>query len=282
MKSYEKYGYLKNDFEIFYLNNSLTIEPQHHYHDFFKVFIFLEGNISYFVEGKTYHLNPMDIILISPGEIHTPILNDNKGYERLIFYISHSFFENYKKEGYNLSECFFKTNDYSTNLIIPDASTNNRLLQNINDLKNTFITQEYASTLYREIMFMEFIINLNRSVLKNDITYQNATTSNKKVLSIIEYINQNLTNDITIDKISNDFFLNRSYLMHLFKKETGHTLGNYIAEKRLFAAKKMISEGTPLTEACFKSGFKNYVSFYRAYKSKYKLSPKDSKKSDTF
>lgn len=37
--------------------------------------------------------------------------------------------------------------------------------------------------------------------------------------------------------------------MHKFKKETGYTLHNYIMQKRIFKAKKLIDEGCPITKA---------------------------------
>lgn len=277
MNIYEKHGYLYSDFKIFYLTDTLTEDSGYHYHDFFKVLIFLDGNVSYFVEGRTYRLYPYDIVLVSPGEIHGPLIQDKSPYERIIIYISDEFFRESSDKEYNLSECFVKSSKHNSNLIRAGLDIENRLITNINDLKNSFSNNEYANELFKRIIFMEFLINLNRSIMKNDVQFLNPVTSNKKVLAIMDYINNNLSSDICIDSIAENFYLNRSYLMHLFKNETGCTIGNYITEKRLFISKKMISEGSSLTEACFKCGFSNYVSFYRAFKAKYNLSPKEIK-----
>lgn len=278
MNDYEKLGYLNSDFKIFYLSDTLTEDFGYHYHDFYKILIFLDGNVTYFVEGRTYKLYPFDIILVSPGEIHGPIIQNDSKYERIIIYISNDFFSEYINNDYNLSECFLRASKESSNLIRAGLDIENRIIENINDLRYSFCNSEYANELYKKIKFMEFIINLNRSILKNDMHFLIPITSNKKVIEIMEYINNNLSCDINIDIISENFYLNRSYLMHLFKNETGCTIGNYITEKRLFTSKKMISEGAALTDACYKCGFKNYVSFYRAFKSKYKVSPKEIKK----
>lgn len=278
MNNYEKHGYLNSDFKIFYLTDSRTEGYGYHYHDFYKVLIFLNGSVSYFVEGKTYQLSPLDIILVSPGEIHGPTVHNNSAYERIIIYISKEFFHVYKKEEYDLSDCFTKSSEHSSNLLRLGNLSENKVKQNIFDLKDSFSKNQYAAELYQKIIFLEFLINLNKAVLENNILYSNANTSNNKVMVIMEYINQNLSRDISIDFLANKFFLNRSYLMHLFKDETGCTIGTYITEKRLFAARNMINEGMPLTDVCFKCGFKNYVSFYRAFKLKYGYSPKISKK----
>ena len=60
----------------------------------------------------------------------------------------------------------------------------------------------------------------------------------------MEYIHQNLTrDDLNTDQIAESVFLNRSYVMHLFKAETGYTIGSYITEKRLFLARGYLAEG---------------------------------------
>ena len=115
---------------------------------------------------------------------------------------------------------------------------------------------------------------LNEYTKNGDFYLKDNSITNTKILDIISYINENLYNDITIDSIASYFSLNRSYLMHLFKKETGYSIYKYITEKRLFKAKELISNGYNLTEACYLVGFKNYSSFYRAFKDRYNTSPK--------
>ena len=66
----EKSGYLKEDFRLFHIKDQTPKEYKYHYHDFHKVIVFLSGKVSYHIEGKTYHLNPWDILLVSRGAIH--------------------------------------------------------------------------------------------------------------------------------------------------------------------------------------------------------------------
>lgn len=120
------------------------------------------------------------------------------------------------------------------------------------------------------------MILLNRIVMNEQITYLTAGTVNPVVLDIMNFVNEHIAEDLSIDMIAQNIFLNRSYIMHLFKSETGYTIGKYITEKRLFLANLYISQGVSMTDACYKSGFKNYTTFYQAYKKKYHVSPKSS------
>ena len=92
---------------------------------------------------------------------------------------------------------------------------------------------------------------------------------------ILDYINNHLSDDLTIDNLSERFFISRYHLMHLFKASTGYTVGNYITMKRLFFARAMIQTGTPVTEACYLSGFQNYSTFSRAYKKHFHTNAKN-------
>lgn len=55
-----KTGYLDDDFRIFSLVSEEEGEFQPHYHSFHKLLFFESGNVSYYVEGETYELQPFD------------------------------------------------------------------------------------------------------------------------------------------------------------------------------------------------------------------------------
>ena len=53
------------------------------------------------------------------------------------------------------------------------------------------------------------------------------------VLNIIDYLDANLTEEITIDTIAGKFHFNRFYLMKMFKKITGITILEYVNQKKI-------------------------------------------------
>lgn len=271
--SFQKTGYLDEKFKLFYITDQKQRSFEYHYHDFHKILIFLRGNVSYVIEGKQYDLKPMDIVLVQAGEIHRPVIHDTSVYERVIAYISPSFFEEYRQEGTDLYQCFTHSRAQQTGLIRPLGHADS-LVSICRDLASGFSDHQFASELYRKVKFLEFLILLNRIVREEPCLYTKAMTSNPVVQNILKYINDHLTEEnLSIDEISQAAFLNRSYLMHLFKEETGYTIGKYISEKRLFLARSHILNGVPVTEACYRSGFKNYTAFYYAYKGKYGSAP---------
>ena len=272
--TYQKTGYLKEDYKIFHLNGSLKKPVGYHYHDFHKIFIFLTGNAGYSIEGREYTLQPNDIVFVGAGEIHKPVPQDNLPYERVILYLSPAFFESLSAYDCDLFSCFHKMlENHSSLLRLPENSIK-PFLSVTQELAASSQSTEFAASLMERIKLIEALILLNRFFQPDYTDCFTEVYAHPAVRATISYIAAHITEDLSIDRLAEHVFLDRSYLMHLFKSETGYTIGKYITEKRLFLARQYISEGYSITDSCFKCGFNNYTSFYHAYKTKYGSSPK--------
>ena len=108
MQQYNKRGYLNSDFRIFHLKDSISKEFEFHYHDFHKITIFIKGKVQYIIEGKSYELEPYDIVLVNRNDIHRVQVDNSLPYERIIVYISPGFMEDYQTPEYDLNYCFEK------------------------------------------------------------------------------------------------------------------------------------------------------------------------------
>jgi AraC-like DNA-binding protein/quercetin dioxygenase-like cupin family protein len=276
MISFEKAGYLNHDFKMFHIVDRQRKEYEFHYHDFNKIIIFISGNTTYTIEGKNYVLQPYDIVLVNAGEIHRPSVLDNSAYERIIIYVSPQFLNTFSEEDYDLNYCFNRAKQEHSNVLRIHSMEKSKLFQVCQELEYSFSDNAFAKELYQKILFLEFMIQLNRTAILNNINYLDSAKDNTKLIQIIDYINEHLADEISIDSLSAQFYLSRYYLMHFFKEETGYTIGNYVTEKRLLLAKSMVQNGCNITEACFQSGFKNYSTFSRAFKKAFKTIPKNA------
>ena len=103
----------------------------------------------------------------------------------------------------------------------------------------------------------------------------NTLKYDKQIEKILKYINSNLCTDLSIEFLSQEFYISKYYLMHKFKKETGYTLHNYVMQKRLLMAKDLITNGEPITKAYIQCGFNDYSCFLRSFKNIFHKSPSD-------
>ena len=264
MEQYEKKGYLNSEFRLFHLTDQETKEVDYHYHDFDKITIFIRGKVNYMIEGRSYDLKPYDIVLVKQGDIHRLTVDNSCPYERIIVYISPNFMNAYQTDNYDLSYCFQKAAKEHSNVLRIPSFEKSSLFRSISQLEHSFTDGGYASELYRQVMFLEFMIHLNRAVRKNRLEYIDTDNCNEKVLAILDYVGEHLCENLSIDLIADQFYISKYYMMRLFKQETGYTLGQYISQKRLLLAKELLSTGAPGTQVCYDCGFKDYSTFSRA------------------
>ncbi|MDR1558989.1 MAG: AraC family ligand binding domain-containing protein [Clostridiales bacterium] len=89
---------LDNAFEAFYYEDSDLASVMSHQHDFYEIYLFEGGDVTYAVGAEKYDLLPGDILLLPPQEPHHPIFNSwNVRYSRLVLWISELFIQNAKE-----------------------------------------------------------------------------------------------------------------------------------------------------------------------------------------
>ena len=276
MDQYSKKGYLNSEFRLFHLTDQETQEVDYHYHDFDKITIFIKGSVTYTIEGKSYELRPYDIVLVRHGDIHRLTVDNSKVYERIIVYISPNFMNAYKTDSYDLSCCFQKALQEESNVLRIPSLEKSSLFRSITRLEQSFADDGYAADLYRQVLFLEFMVHLNRAARKNRLEFIDTDNCNAKIVDILRYINDHLTGDLGIDTLAGKFYISKYYMMRRFKQETGYTLGQYISQKRLLFAKELISSGVPASQVCFDCGFRDYSTFSRAYRKAFGKSLRDT------
>ena len=274
MSDYQKKGYLVQEFRVFRLCDAQLKEIPFHYHDFHKILLFLSGSVDYTIEGKTYPLQPRDIVFVSAGEIHRPIVKDSAPYERIVIYVSPSLFLRYQREQTDLEECFRMARKHSSVMHVPTGKSHD-LLYHMEKLEKTAHEQEFAHELYTEILFVEFMILLNRALRTHEMETTHEAAFDEKIQSLLRYIHEHLTEPLSIDELAETAFLSKYYLMRHFKSETGYSIHQYINSKRLLMARSLLDGTAPITEICYQCGFQDYTTFSRAFQRMFHMSPTD-------
>ncbi|CUU46636.1 MULTISPECIES: AraC family transcriptional regulator [Clostridium] len=275
-KNSNKSGYLNNDFQLFHLKDKKNQEFEFHYHDFNKIIIFLSGKVTYLIEGKAYNLKPWDILLVNNHDVHKPIIDSSEIYERIIIWANSDFIENHNYENCDLSTCFRLANEKSFNLIRLNSKLQDNIKFIIDSLMTSFNSQDFGSKLLSNSLFIQLLVYLNRVHLNNMYINDEASLKyDKQIEKILKYINNNLSENLSTETLSQKFYISKYYLMHKFKKETGYTLHNYVNQKRLLMAKDLISSGEQITKVYLLCGFNDYTCFLRSFKNLFKKSPSE-------
>ncbi len=272
---YYKRGYLQKNFEFFHLKDKKNMKFEIHYHDFNKIIIFISGKVTYLIEGKSYQLKPWDILLVNSNEIHQPLIDPSETYERIILWVNSFFLMKQDHNKSTLLTCFALASERKMNLLRLSPEQLSSIKNLLSELEDADKSQEFASDILKNALFLQFMVYLNRISLgiENDKEHPDIQYD-KTISQILEYVNEHLSEDLSMDKLSSVFFLSKYYLMHKFKQHTGYTIHNYILQKRLLVANNLIKEGKSITAACIESGFNDYSNFVRSFKKLFGLSPK--------
>ncbi len=138
----------------------------------------------------------------------------------------------------------------------------------------------YEQLVYEFENIDELIDSLVLFIEETNIDIQDYKSNNKNFLSMVKYINQNFTNEISIKSISDQLYLNPNYISQLFKKEAGTTFVKYITNLRIEKAKELlINSRLSINEVSKECGFKDYFYFIKIFKKHCNKAPTEYRKS---
>ena len=266
---------LTHSFEVFHYKDACLDPVAMHHHDFFEVYLFLSGRVEYRVEGRTYCLAPGDLLLISPLELHQPIVEaSQKPYERIVLWINRGFLESFATERATLTRCFDSTQPNHTNLLRLTSAQRTAVTAQMGKLVRESYVIEYGSSQYALGIFLQLMVEINRMALLTvkDCSIQDGPP--ELVAQLLEYIGEHFCDELSLDTLAERFYVSKYHLSHTFQSAVGTSVYRYIILKRLLMAKQMLAGGIPAGVVCRSCGFKDYANFFRAFKSEYGISPK--------
>ena len=269
-----KVGYLNDNFKIFHIRDKKDIKFEYHHHDFSKIVILIDGDLTYYIEGKAYILKPWDILFVNKNEIHKPVVNPDKYYERIVIWLNPDFMAKHAQGNNDLLKCFEVAIKNNYNLLRLNMKSIEVIKNLIQDIQNCNNSNEFGSEILKESLFVQLMVLMNRLFLNSDKNRDIEDIQyDKTIEGVLNYINSNLENDLSIDTIASEFFISKYYLMRKFKNQIGSSIHNYVVQKRLILARSLISDGLSMSSVCSRCGFNDYSSFVRAFKKVYGVSP---------
>lgn len=271
MPNYQKKGFLTEDYRLFHLRSDGGTRPEFHYHEFCKILLLVSGSGGYTVDGQRYSLQSGDIVLVDSHSVHRPEFEPGAAYERIILYISPEFLRKASVPGCDLTECFRPEQGH---VLRPEEPERKKLFALAESLERELAGEDYGRVILSNAAVLRLLVQIGRSLRRADAPRPGPVTpGNERVAAIVRYLDRHLTEDICIEGLSEQFFLSKYHMMRLFRRETGSTIHGYLTERRLMMARELIQGGMSATDACFRSGWRSYCSFSRAYGKRFGSTP---------
>lgn len=243
-----------------------------HIHDSYEIYFSISGGKQFLIDNRFYDIRPGDIFFINQFESHYLTQIDQQVHERILISIYPDFIKNLSTADTDLDYCFHTRGFPSPHRLRLSEEDQKRFIYFIHRLSTT---SGFGADVTERAIFSEIMVFLNKKFYGQGKQEKEAPLSyHSQVDDILTYINQNIQNPLTIEDLSNHFYLSTSYLCRIFKSTTGMTINKYITAKRISLSKSLLAEGASVSETCERCGFNDYSNFLKAFTKAVGISPK--------
>ena len=235
-----------NCFECEYIESKIDhpILWESHCHAQYEMIAVADGDITIMLEGQKYRLQKNQIIIIPPLFYHSVTANEEGSYRRITALFGADSIPGVLREAFSKQE---------RNTIVHPSC-----IEKIKEICRGEDASFYApllQSLMVEIFYDAFLMPQDRTKAETD----------EFLLKTFAYIDMHLHEKILLDDLARYTARSKSSFCHLFESKMNISPKQYILQKKLALASKLIDEGVPRTAAAMQVGYENYSNFYRIY-----------------
>ena len=229
------------------------------------------------VDGRQYPVRRGDLVFINYGETHAFIPSSpDFGYYNVIFHpdlISQKLIAEENAFETLLLTAFNDFRGTSADSLIHFSGPERQLLETLlEDMLAECNSKQPGSfhilSGYMQVIFAKLLRKLNAAPQEAGMWQE-----------LLEYIDANLGEPLTLPALAERCFYNPSYFSRIFRKRYGKTLLEYVNDRRLtLAAQKLIQTELSIEEICRQCGWNDKTSFYRNFHRKFSMTPAEYRK----
>ncbi|SCX98580.1 helix-turn-helix transcriptional regulator [Butyrivibrio sp. INlla14] len=262
---------------------SVNMEFQH-LHPYYEMMFLLAPNATHLIEGVPYNIHMGDFVLLAPSVMHKSVYYKGEPSKRVIIDFMYPLDKPETADAYRE---ILKPFHADLPIYRFDFQDQQRLIDILNSLFIFSKEHKYygnpADEFYIHNKFQELLYTFydlrNKNIYTNDQSYNSIQ---QKMYEISSYIHTHYDENISLDALSEQFFISSSYLSREFKHVTGFNLSNYIQLTRIKNAQyQLISSNKKISQIAEECGFSSFSQFNRIFNKISGASPREYRQSST-
>lgn len=242
-----------------------------HAHDECEVYLFFNGRGTYAVEGSEYSLIPGTVLIMRAAEMHKPNILSGVPYERATIHFDPEFLAQSDPECRLLRP--FIERALGTENLYRRPHLRSNLLYDCFSTMCSLSADAYEENLRFSNLFFCILGEIADAWQRRGAPQ--SSSEERLMIQITHYIEENLASDLSLAHLQKCFYISKSQLTRMFKDATGLGVWEYISLKRLTLAKTRLREGMRAGDVAACCGYRDYSSFYRAYRKRFGAAPTD-------
>ncbi len=237
------------------------------------MFLFVQsGSGSIVTKDKSYPMNRGTLCFIGEDKYHYTFPEHPETYVRSKLFISSGELSKLLQTLYQYPRLLKIFNERQLSIGMLDEYDCQRADRIFDRLSQLSSDSEYLQAeIYSAVLQLVVLLSKNINVKAQD--------GFGAMQTAVEYINDHITEDITIERICTNVYMSKYHFCRLFKEQIGLTVMEYVLKTRIMMAKDLLWAGektvTEISEDC---GFSSISYFSRAFKNETGMTPMQYKK----
>lgn len=242
------------------LNHNVTWNMSRlHFHDHCELLLPLVSPGNIFVSGQVYPLRRGTLYLIGENTLHRTMA---EGFHaRYVLHINKKSLARLSTPQTDLTQLggtSFRRAELSGNEMTEVIELFQALERNKND-------GSFGSDMRQLTALINLLIRVAPALNVADAGEAVHNKDFLRVAPVLDYIQDNLSQPLTLDRIAGQFYISKHYLCRIFKAATGFSVMEYIIYSRILKARQLLQEGVSVQQAGELSGFSDNSHFIRTF-----------------
>lgn len=241
---------------------------QPHYHNYYEIYYLEDGGRYQCSDNDLYLLQPGDIILFPPYQMHYSYGDANMHFQRIVLY--------FRREEID-SPDLIRILEEGNGIFRPDARERSVIHQALmNLLKEQEEERSFAKECCHSLLNFLLYHLARQTRMRNPVKAE----QNRRIAQIMRYIHTHYNEAITLESLSEQFYISTFYLCREFRSYTNSTVVQYINVTRIMNAQRMLMETSKnITQVGRETGFSSPTHFNRVFKQITGMTPSGFRKS---